>query len=335
MSNPQTYYTCINANNQVQDLSGIFQPLSQGTSYSTVTGYKVPDGRDFNQIFAAGNNLGYNVGYKLSNGTDLSQIFAKYNPPPLVTVSNLNANISYTSFTQNNYIIYQFTTTNTDSLSYATGTANVTFSQNKNISVILLGGGGGGGFSQDTLAGGGGGGGNFSLNNISVVANTLYLITVGSGGSLYINSYQNGQSSSFNGGAINITATGGNHGGNASQGSQSGGTSINGGNGGNGSTPTNGSNGTYSNYVTNYGSTLKLGGGGGGGRNNSTFTTGGGYGGNNGIGGAKGVNNVIPNNKNGTGYGAGGGGGGGISGNSGVGGGGNGSSGLVIFYFLQ
>ena len=35
------------------DLSSIFQPLSLGTAYPTATGYKIPGGNDFNQIFAA------------------------------------------------------------------------------------------------------------------------------------------------------------------------------------------------------------------------------------------------------------------------------------------
>jgi hypothetical protein len=338
--NPQTYYTTINQNShQVQDLSGIFQPLSLGTPYTTATGFKTKVSgveKDFNQIFAAGNNLGYNVGYKLTNGTDLSQIFAKYNPLT-ITVTNINTKLSYYIFNQNNYTIYQFNTANPSTSSYNTGTCTVTFSVNLNISVILVGGGGGGGISYNTLSGGGGGGGSFSLNNVSVTANTPYQITIGSGGTMNFNSYQDGQASSFIGGAINITGSGGGRGKspNYDNGSQAGGTSINGGNGGNGTTPSAGSNGTYKNYVTAYGSTLNIGGGGGGGRNSSNPNSGNGAGANNGTGGAQGVNNVYPVS-NGFGYGAGGGGAQGVvAPYTGTGLGGYGASGVVIFYYLN
>jgi hypothetical protein len=64
MSNPETYYLTINDIGIVQDLSGIFQPISPGNNYPDPTGFVISNGNDLNQIFAnisSGSSLGYNV----------------------------------------------------------------------------------------------------------------------------------------------------------------------------------------------------------------------------------------------------------------------------------
>jgi hypothetical protein len=80
MSNPTTNYKTINATTGLlQDLSGIFLPLSLGTTYPTSTGYKVGN-TDLNAIFAdlSGRTpISYNTNYKVIS-TDLRNIFAPY-----------------------------------------------------------------------------------------------------------------------------------------------------------------------------------------------------------------------------------------------------------------
>lgn len=182
MSNPQTFYTTINANSQIQDLSGIFQPISLGTAYPNLTGFKIPDGRDFNQIFAAGNNLGYSVGYKISNGTDLSQIFAKYNPIPF-TISG-TSNIDYTVTTVTPGSLYY--------IKILTSLPTFTALTSMNVTYTLVSGGfsgsgyqnQGGSSSKFYTAGGGGGGGGEVLNvttPISLNASNNLNFSIGSG----------------------------------------------------------------------------------------------------------------------------------------------------------
>lgn len=330
MSNPTTYFL-VGGN----DLSSIFQPLSLGTPYGTATGFKIPNGQDLNQIFAAypgsgtkANTTGYQIG-----GNDLCNIFAKYEPFS-INVSN-NVNLSVTTNNQNNYIIYTFTASSEvgeTGDSWNPGTCTISFSTNSTISVILVGGGGGGGWGINQYSAGGGGGGNFLLTTANVTTGTNYSLQVGSGGAFYVTGFQNGQSSTLQGGSINLSANGGNQGQNATTSNYgSGGTSTNGGSGGNGENPgSNGSNGTYNNYTTAYGGTLNIGGGGGGGSIGNNYSQGNGNGGNNGIGGTGGVSYVYPTLANG--IGAGGGGGSSLSSGVGASGGGVGHSGIVIIY---
>ena len=330
MSNPQTFYTVGGI-----DLSGIFQPLSLGTQYPYATGYKMPDGKDLNEIFASktSSTITNNTGYKY-DGNDLSTIFAPYDPIFTISITNQNQYITYSNSTKSGYTVYQFETANPGdsfSIDYTTGTCNISFSENKLINFIFVGGGGGGGASLNGSAGGGGGGGdNNVVTGETVLANTNYTLQVGSGGVTFVNAFQSGENSVFYGGALQIQGDGGFSGGNppASQSGGSGGG--NGGNGGNGgSTPTNGDNGTPI-LFTQYGDIISCGGGGGGGQDNTGNGNGGG--GNNGVGGL--VYDGTTLTKNGTGYGAGGGGGataGGISTN----GGGYGASGLVILYWAN
>ncbi len=342
MSNPTTQFLTGGI-----DLSSIFQPLSLGTAYPTATGYKIPNGQDLNQIFAAypgsgtkANATGFQV-----NGNDLCNIFAKHSTQ-LITYTNQNAYMNITSYYSNNYYVYNFKNIGnitSSTINWLTATCNIAFLSSGYVDIILVGGGGAGGYGEGTSssgiqrAGGGGGGGGKFIHQagISVQAGVTYSLSVGSGGNTYQNSYQNGESTNFAGGLLNFIANGGNHGGNAQQGTISGGSGNgNGGNGGN-PTPSNGFNGTQ--YTTDYGEIINTGGGGGGGYGpNNTNGTGDGGGAVNYVGGLAGTINV---NKNvvGTGYGAGGGGGGGWnppSGSSGGGAsGGAGGNGIVIIYF--
>jgi len=341
MSNPTTNFTVGGF-----DLSNIFQPLSLGTAYPTPTGYKISNGQDLNEIFGAypgsgtkANTTGYKFGVN-----DLCDIFAKY-PTQLITITNKNAYMNVTSYYSNNYYIYKFINTGviTFSTTWLTASCNITFLSSGYVDIILVGGGGAGGYGQGTSSsgiqragGGGGGGGQFvHQTGISVQAGVTYSLSVGSGGLVYINPNQNGENTTFLGGPLNFTANGGNHGGNADQGTISGGLGNgNGGNGGN-PTPSNGFNGTQ--YTTIYGETINTGGGGGGGYGpNNTNNTGNGGGAVNYVGGLAGTINVNKNNQ-GTGYGAGGGGGGGWNPPSGQTGGGNpggvGGNGVAIIYF--
>ena len=88
MSNPTTNYKISTG----EDLSEIFQPLSLGTSYPTVTSYNVTGYGDLNTIFAAfsGTSIGYDTGYKVGSN-DLSNIFAPYNKLwPYINFNNKN-----------------------------------------------------------------------------------------------------------------------------------------------------------------------------------------------------------------------------------------------------
>lgn len=324
MSNPQTFYTVGGL-----DLSGIFQPLALGQAYPYTTGYKIPDGRDFNQIFAnnTGSTIGYNTGYDVS-GTDLRLIFAPYDPILTISITNLNQYINTSDFTESGYTVYTFETTNPADIStteYTTGTCNVSFSINSSIYFLAIGGGGAGGSSLFGSAGGGGGGGGYLSGSVAVVANTNYTLQVGSGGVITNPIFLSGENSFFN----VYQGIGGQQGGSGPS-SQSGGSGgPGGGNGGNGgSSPTNGDNGTPT-FITLYGETISIGGGGGGGKDNTGGSGGGG--GNNGVGGL--AYNGTTLTKNGNGYGAGG--GGASDGGSGTSGGGYGASGLVILYWLN
>ena len=75
MSNPTTNYICKNVSGVYQDLSGIFQPLSLGTSITFNTNLNV-NGVDLKNIFASlnGQPINFNTGYTV-NGLDLRYIF--------------------------------------------------------------------------------------------------------------------------------------------------------------------------------------------------------------------------------------------------------------------
>ena len=161
-----------------------------------------------------------------------------------------------------------------------------------NISVVAVGGGGGGGNSTSYGASGGGGGGLIWVNNITVIPNTDYLITVGAGGQGSTNGTSNGEDggdTDFNdlliaqggkggqsSGASNTNLTGGNGGhrsinipGNTTYGGGTGGNGGTnsgdwcGGGGGAGGYTGNGGNGNINAYHDN-GQDGQGGGGGGG-----------------------------------------------------------------------
>lgn len=183
MSNPETYYLTINNSGIVQDLSGIFQPISLGTSYSTPTGFKLSNGQDLNTIFAnisSGSSLGYNVGY-IFNGTDLSQIFAKYESTYKITDSSGNMNV--TTINYNGYTGLIFENTSAPSTTATSATCNITFFISKSINILVVGGSGGAAAgNRILLAGGGSGGAGFVNTSFNSTVNSSYSISVGSGG---------------------------------------------------------------------------------------------------------------------------------------------------------
>jgi hypothetical protein len=217
--NPETKFITFNVNtSQYQDLSGIFQPIFFGSPYPTLTGFKIPDGRDFNQIFASGNNLGYDVGYKLTNGSDLSQIFAKYDPLPF-TISGTN---SYSYVYSNGYYSVIIYNNNSAGGSSVTGTIQFNDTIN-NINTIIVGGGAGGGVTSSgggtygSFFGTGGGGGGVCILKSNAINGTSHSFSVGTGGqgtteSLNSNNGYNGNNSSVTINSSIYTASGGNYG---------------------------------------------------------------------------------------------------------------------------
>lgn len=204
MSNPETYYLTINNSGIVQDLSGIFQPISLGTSYPTPTDFVISNGNDLNQIFAnisSGSSLGYNVGYTIANGNDLSQIFAKYNPI-IYNITNKTSNINVTTINYNGYTGLIFENTSAPSTTASSATCNISFNTAKLINILVVGGSGGGAAGNlSYCAGGGSGGGGFINTSFNNDVNSSYSISVGSGGlGRKVTNPGYGQSNGFNGG---------------------------------------------------------------------------------------------------------------------------------------
>jgi len=175
MSNPTTNYIIYNQlTSSYQDLSGIFMPLSLGTSIGYDTSFNVAGYGDLSTIFASVNGyspIGYNTGLQV-NGNDLSTIFADYNSKLLTETMTIIASESsnYTVSTQTyegvQYTILLVTGNNS--------TASMTLNTLNSITVgfILIGGGaGGGGGVQNTGGGGGGGAGGFAFGSFTAVGN--------------------------------------------------------------------------------------------------------------------------------------------------------------------
>ncbi len=138
------------------------------------------------------------------------------------------------------------------------------------VDYLIVAGGGGAGFDA---GGGGGAGGVVSGSGYSLIANTIYTVTIGGGGTGSTGVLaSSGSNTSFLAGGVGYTATGGGYGGEGLAGS---GTSI-GGNGGSGG----GSAGDVPNTVYSGGSgTFGQGYAGGSGFHTSGYNTGGGGGG--------------------------------------------------------
>jgi hypothetical protein len=292
MSNPQSFYTVGGI-----DLSGIFQPLSLGTSSSVVTGYKV-GGNDLNTIFAAytGGTQAITTGYSVSGYGDLNNIFAKYNPINTISISVSNISTSYTSGINGSITWYKFVLSGT-----TTAQANVQFisslgNSNCQINFCLIGGGDCGGGNNNTSGGtftnnqqyGGGGGGIYYLNNVSINTLTNFTVQVGQAGLLQNSPYQAYRSQYPTSSIFSLyTASGGYQ---TTQGSGN----YTGGNGGVSANTYPGQNGGTSSFYTTFGNFLgpdsnsyTLGGGGGSATENLIGYSNGGLAGN-GIGGTAG-----------------------------------------------
>jgi len=284
MSNPTTGFMCKNANGIYQDLSGIFLPLSLGTSIGYNTGFKVAGHGDLSQIFSSissGNKNTFNTGYTV-NGVDLTNIFAMTS---IFVVSNMLPSYYSQTYKNNNYVIV-FTNPNNSS---GDASNNITFTVSvKNVNIIVVGGGGSGsGGNTSEVAGGGGGAGGqvLQLTNQTLAAGT-YPVQIGGGG-------QGIQGSTGNAGGISyfsniVISSGGNPGTNViNTGLGVGGEGINSGSGGTGGTfsgtaSENGSPGVTVSTID--GNSYTFGGGGGGGsydgqRSSSVGGLGGGGGG--------------------------------------------------------
>jgi hypothetical protein len=164
MSNPQTYYLTKNQSNIIQDLSGIFQPLT-GTTKAANTGYTTiinNVSKDMSDIFqpAYGTTyIGFNTGYQISNGTDFRYIFSPY----LSTFNSLSGAIS----------------ANPSTLNSGTLANNFTMPTGYNYFNFAIYGGGGNGSQagSSTYGTGGGGAGAFiEGTNIPYTKNTNNII---------------------------------------------------------------------------------------------------------------------------------------------------------------
>jgi len=130
-----------------------------------------------------------------------------------MSVPTIN-NGTYTSTIRNEYTVYEFTSN-----------ASIKFSQDSNIDLLVVGGGGGGfanyyketTLTKEYLNGYGGAGGAYEHMNLPVKSGTNYIITVGTGGAVYISPVDNsisrgyGSKSSFidESQTVNITVGGG------------------------------------------------------------------------------------------------------------------------------
>jgi hypothetical protein len=252
-----------NFNVGIIDFSKLFIPLSKGgTAYPTATGYKLSNGQDLNEVFAAlgtVNALGTGLvaaktGFLLSDGvTDLADIFNGGQ-----TIITFNANVVKTSPVGYLYDFYTVKTTT------AAATITIRTDYAKTFYYMAVAGGGGG-----SQRGGGGGGG--MLDGSFTIGNETITINVGTGGiGSSTTAGTNGSNTRVvfsNNPVMNITCIGG---GGGSYLYENGGVGRNGGSGGGGSgdgvggagTAGQGNKGGNGNgFANNFGN----GGGGGGG----------------------------------------------------------------------
>lgn len=208
----------------------------------------------------------------------------------------------------------------------------LTFNDTLNVDMFLVGAGGGGQIWANSSLGNGGGGGGYTktLKNIALVANTSYLVTIGSGGAAATNGGNTKIANISNGEVIggygaSDYANGGNGGSGGGSSCANGGS--NGSDGENTSLKINGDGGKGQGTTTReFGeeSGDLYSGGGGGGQGNTAYSTGlGGAGG----GGDGSSLSVVSTTRNGT---ANTGGGGGGEGKKNSGGAGVGGSGILI-----
>ena len=296
MNNPTTGFICKNASGVYQDLSGIFQPLPNGGTQTSTTGFIALNGKDLNEIFLPAtleNYISFNTNF-LVNNVDLKNTFAPYNPIPF----SITPSGSYTS----NYVSGIYTITFT-----ANASMNLYVAVNSANLLVVGGGGNGGGYIAGGNNGGGGSGGvvkNYTgLTSINLVSSTYAVTIGGSTQSSSIGTY------TASGGTSGAYQTPGNNG--SGYGTGGTGSSYNSGQG------ANGADGVSISWLSN---TYYGGGGGGGG-----YSTGGSGGGANGppLGSA-------PNNGQAN---TGGGGAGGLSFMSGRTNPGSGGSGVVVLQF--
>ena len=151
---------------------------------------------------------------KTSNNIKISNFYGATKPYTIsLSGPGFFPNLLLANDTNYRYIPFVFQNTGSN--------VNFTYTINFNNNVlcdilIVAGGGGGGSVSLAGIGGGGGAGGLIFANNISLLANTNYNITVGDGGNtVKTGTYSglNGNNSAFIGGMVNLIAMGGGGGG--------------------------------------------------------------------------------------------------------------------------
>ena len=160
------------------DFSKLFVPLSKGgTAYPTATGYKLSDGQDLNEVFAAigtVNALGTvnatvanPTGFLLSDGKDLADIF------------NGEAIITYTgNVVKSSVGLWDYYTV-TDTVN--TTTITIKSDYDKTFGYMAVAGGGG---NSNSSNGGGGGGGGFLDGSLNSMRRETITINIGAGGTI-------------------------------------------------------------------------------------------------------------------------------------------------------
>jgi hypothetical protein len=165
-----------NFNVGIIDFSKLFVPLSSGTAYPTATGYKLSDGQDLNEVFAALGTVNAAVaaptGFLLSDGvTDLADIF---NGEAIITPS---ANVVKTSVgLWDYYTVTSVTTIETITIKSGAG---------KTFGYMAVAGGGGGAnyvSGNNSLGAGAGGAGGFLDGILKPMTTETITINIGAGG---------------------------------------------------------------------------------------------------------------------------------------------------------
>jgi hypothetical protein len=266
MSNPETYYKVGGI-----DLSGIFQPLSLGTPFSTQTGYKV-GGNDLNTIFAAytSGTKAITTGYTIPVYGDLNNVFAKYTIPNQISLSVSSFSGIYTSGVNGSITWYKFVLSGTTTASGLVSFTSSIGNPNCQINFCLIGGGdaGGGNLDGTQFYLGGGGGGIYYLTNVTINTSLTFTLNVGQPGLCQSSPPYRIQSPTSS--IFSRIIPPPSYIASAASGATQGNGNYNGGNGGNnngGTNPINGSASGFQTLIGNFigpdGNTYTLGGGGG------------------------------------------------------------------------
>ena len=189
-------------------LDSIFKNQSNG---SIITHYK-QNTQDIGALYAPWSS-GYRLYINLSESLTLMNCAYKNGGSPINTLFQFDDTAFFTLTPSTSVTNKIADTTNFPSCNYAykiNETATIQFVNNTLVTLVLVGGGGGGGYSTTGVEGcGGGGGGGMWKGTVLCVANQLYTIAIGNGGS----SGNGGNTTFGSSGASVCTAYGGGYGG--------------------------------------------------------------------------------------------------------------------------